>query len=500
MLFMHNIVKKNILLTLIILTVYITTAYYSSGYHFADEHYQIIEFANYKLGNIQSNQLAWEFNAKLRSSIQPWLTVILFKTMDCVGVYNHYTQMFILRLLSAFLSLFSIYLLYKSLVKRKIIDLNYRFLFLLLIFLLWFLPYISVRYSSETFSTSFFIIAISIYLIKEKLSILNYIIIGLFLGLAFLFRFQTGVLIFSFVVWLFFVEKQSVVKLFVIMLGGSVVVIFGVFLDYLFYNSFSLSLVNYFKFNILQSGASGFGTSPWWMFIKYFYKYPTYPLGFLIVISLIYFIIRYPKNLFTFLIVPFIVIHTIIPHKELRFLFPIAYFTPIIIFVFLTDAFKFIKHKRIIYKYVLITYISILIIINTVAIAAIGLKSTEAGLMKITEYIYNNYKGSVHIVSKEWSNPYNPFGLPMTYYITNNLSFSSFNENELPADSLFKSNSVNLLSVNKRYYYKNKQWLENKGFVLVQKGVPDWIMFFNKYQKGVEDFNISYLLELKYDK
>jgi len=489
---------KNILLTLLVVIVYSTTAYFSSGYHFADEHYQIIEFANYKLGNIESNQLAWEFNAKLRSSIQPWLTVVLFKSMESIGVDNHYTQMFLLRLLTAFLSIFSIYLLYIALIKRKIIDNNYKHLFLPLIFLLWFLPYISVRYSSETFSSSFFIIAISLYLKKEKLLSISYLIIGLFLGLSFLFQFQSGVLIFSFIVWLFFIEKQKIIKIIIIMVGLILAILFGSFLDYLFYDSFSIPLVNYLKFNILESGASNFGTSPWWMFIKYFYKYPTYPLGFLIVVSLVYFVIRYPKNLFTFLIVPFILIHTIIPHKELRFLFPIAYFTPIIIFVFVNDVYIFIKNKRTIYKYIISIYIAVLLVINTVGLVAIGLKSTETGLMKMSEYIYNNYRNeNVNIIAKNWCNPYNPFGLPMTYYITDNLSFVRIEDDTPINEFLYKDDCTNLLLVDKEYYTENKQLLEIKGFVLIKKGIPDWIMYLNKFQKGIDSKRLIYLLELK---
>jgi len=488
---------KNILLTLLIVIVYSTTAYFSSGYHFADEHYQIIEFANYELGNIESNQLAWEFNAKLRSSIQPWLTVVLIKTMENIGVVNHYTQMFLLRLLTAFLSLFSIYLLYIALIKRKIIDENYAHLFLPLIFLLWFLPYISVRYSSETFSASFFIIAISLYLKKEKLSNINYLIIGLFLGLAFVFRFQSGVLIFSLIIWLLFTEKQKITKLFTVFFGFIGVIVFSSYLDYLFYNSISFPVINYFKFNILQSGASEFGTSPWWMFIKFFYKYPTYPLGFLIVVSLIYFIVRYPKNLITFLIVPFILIHTIIPHKELRFLFPIAYFAPIIIFVFVIDVYKFIKDKNTIYKYILYAYIMVLLVINTVGLVVIGLKSTEIGRQEITKYIYDNYKGNVNIIAKDWYNPYNPFGLPMTYYITDNLSFKRIEADTPINKSLYKSDCKNLLLVDRGYYNKNKALLEKKGFVLKKKGVPNWVMFFNKFQKGIDNNKVIYLLEHK---
>ena len=155
-----NLNTKNILLILLILTVYITTAYFSSGYHHADEHYQIIEFANYKLGDIGEEQLPWEYKAKIRPAIQPWIATSIFKIADSLSITNNYTKVFILRLLTAFLTIFSLFIFYLSLKKRKIINSEYKYVFILLLFLLWFTPYIGVRFSSETWSANLFLIGI----------------------------------------------------------------------------------------------------------------------------------------------------------------------------------------------------------------------------------------------------------------------------------------------------------------------------------------------------
>lgn len=47
-----------IFLITLALIVFITVAYNSSGYHHEDEHYQLIEFANYKLGLLEKRPVS----------------------------------------------------------------------------------------------------------------------------------------------------------------------------------------------------------------------------------------------------------------------------------------------------------------------------------------------------------------------------------------------------------------------------------------------------------
>ena len=71
---------------LIAVVVNIITAIYSTGYYYADEHYQVIEFAGYKLGTHQPDELAWEFAYKLRPALQPAICYVLIKTASALGI------------------------------------------------------------------------------------------------------------------------------------------------------------------------------------------------------------------------------------------------------------------------------------------------------------------------------------------------------------------------------------------------------------------------------
>ena len=90
------------------LLIFCTTACNSHGYFHGDEHYQIIEFAGVKLGTHQSSELAWEFSEKLRPSLQTTLVFFIISILKIINVINPYTQLFILRLITA---LFAIYVI-----------------------------------------------------------------------------------------------------------------------------------------------------------------------------------------------------------------------------------------------------------------------------------------------------------------------------------------------------------------------------------------------------
>ena len=139
---------------------YILTAWFSSGYIHLDEQYQIIEFAGYWNGWNQANELTWEFDSQIRSSIQPFLGASIFRFCEWINVTNPFHQAFVLRLLTVVFSLFSIQFFIKScrfLVSQKLWK-----TFVLLSYFIWFLPYINVRFSSETWSGLFLLLAIGL--------------------------------------------------------------------------------------------------------------------------------------------------------------------------------------------------------------------------------------------------------------------------------------------------------------------------------------------------
>ena len=192
---MHNMEDKSIyLISAIILLI---TALFSVGYHQFDEHFHLLEFAGLKLGLTQGNDLAWEYHYQTRAAIQPAIVVLVYSLLSLVKITNPFTIAIFLRVLSGLISFLSIHLFYRV-YRREIEDVLLQKWFLLLSFLLWFAVYNNVRFSAENWSGSIFLIAYSLFFLRESESRVQYLLIGILFGLAFLFRYQVGLLIAGF--------------------------------------------------------------------------------------------------------------------------------------------------------------------------------------------------------------------------------------------------------------------------------------------------------------
>ena len=85
--------------------VHIAAAWLNGGFLNADEHYQIIEFAQYKLGYQSASALAWEFQERMRPALQPWLAASIIRSCRAVGVASPFLIAFALRMLSTALNI-----------------------------------------------------------------------------------------------------------------------------------------------------------------------------------------------------------------------------------------------------------------------------------------------------------------------------------------------------------------------------------------------------------
>lgn len=114
------------------------------------------------------------------------------------------------------------------------------------------------------------------------------------------------------------------------MFGILLMVLIGVLVDRWFYGEWTLSAWNYFDQNILLDKVSTFGVKPWWWYITEILEKGIPPFSLLYVGSFFLLIFYKPKSPLTWSILPFIIVHSLIGHKEIRFVFPIIGFVSII--------------------------------------------------------------------------------------------------------------------------------------------------------------------------
>jgi len=266
------------------LIVFLVTAYFSIGHHQSDEHYQILEFAQYKLGHINGNDLPWEFHEKMRPSMQPWIAFLSIKCLNFIKITNPFTITILFRMVSALFLWLAITSLSKVICEKYFPEKKWSVFFYCCALLLWFVPYTSVRFSSENYSAAFLLFGLY-FLLREHKSYWSFFCIGALFGLSVLFRYQLGIAIFGIFLWLFFKAGITIPKLIPLFVSFLVIIAVGVYLDYLFYNELVFTSFNYLKLNLIEGKSSNFGTSPWWYYLFNFLLFAIPPISLILLVS-----------------------------------------------------------------------------------------------------------------------------------------------------------------------------------------------------------------------
>ncbi len=492
--------KNNLLLIVISLAsiLYVITAYNSIGFHHADEHYQIIEFARLKLGINTPSDLPWEFKAQIRPTLQPLICFYFFEAFEMLEINDPYSQAFLLRVFSALFAIITISFFVKS-TRNFFKNDTLRLVYYLLSFFLWFIPFISVRFSSETWAGLLFLLALAVFGNHSKRKT-KALIIGFILGLSFLFRFQMGFAILGFGLWLLIIKRPGLNYFLKMGLGFLSIIILGAAIDFWFYGELVFTPWNYFYVNIIDGAASGFGTSPWYFYLINLFKAPSYFIGIPIFISFVMLLISDRKSYLVWIVLSFFICHSIVLHKEIRFLFPIVFLFPLILmrsYVQLLETISRSFYQKI-FKYSLTL---IFTIVNVLGLIAMAQKPAGIGRMEITSYIHNNFKTeNINLIFSSWANPYDPWhSLPLKFYEEKYLTSSGINSLCELNDSLLQVDAVNLLVIrkmNKANAKCFKELLESR-FTFKMQSVPEWIERLNNYYGGFENKSILELYHIE---
>ena len=251
-------------------------------------------------------------------------------TLNAIGITDPYTQLTILRILLGLLMFIVFNLLafhYFGNGPRK------TFLFVLLLMnFSWVLPYTRTLFCAEMMSSVFFFGTLLLYETK-KYKWNNFwfpLFIGFLFCLAFYFRLQIATLLLGFGIWLVFFEKRYK-HILPIALGFGIGLLFNVLLDYGYYNMWIFTPYEYYNVNINEGRASQFGTSSFWRYIGLIILVSPAPLFSIVLFyyGIKSFFKKYANPVFLSTVL-FIIIHSMIGHKEERFMFPIFNALPLV--------------------------------------------------------------------------------------------------------------------------------------------------------------------------
>ncbi len=472
------------------LFVFLVTSFFSVGYYHPDEHFQILEFSNYKLGNTAAADLPWEFHNKIRPALLPAFGYIIIRIINTLNVYDPFIYALILRIISALLSWFVLTGICTAVLK-EFSSPESKKLFLFLSFFLWFIPFISVRFSSENYSAITFLGAVYFILkvtnnegTKKKSEL---IWAGLLLGLSFFFRFQIAFAILGLLIWLLFIYKFDLKHFLLIIFASFVAIAFCIYVDFWFYESFVLTPYNYFVSNIIENKAADWGTTPWWNYFSLFLQHAIPPLSIVLLLLFITGLYKNKKDVFSWCILLFLLGHFVVGHKEIRFLFPVAF-----CFIYLTakgiDYFiinrKFQKISRSVYLLSAVINIPLLLVIMIIP---------ARQPMKYFNFLYHYAQKNETILLCKEKSIYSMVGLNTNFYKPASVKCIVLNSDQEVSHYLkeYQPDSILILertfsTVLKYDGYSNKT---------IYCALPKWITYinYNDWLSGVGIWKIQKL-------
>ncbi len=448
------------------LLLILVASWFSYGFYQFDEYYQVTELVSYKLGKTPESELAWEYHQRIRPWLQPGVYYVAARAMMAVGIDNPFTLSFAFRLMSGVCSwgaivslMLSAYALFRDDGQRRIA--------VVLLALLWMIPYQAVRTSSESMSGNFLALGVAALVLgssgeltKRRFPISALALAGLSFGLAFEFRYQIAFAVAGTVLWVWLATErknqslplpwgegpgegtprkkrlpgivrttwQSKLKgalelppflnVAVVLTAVAAPIALGALVDRWGYGEWTLAPWNYFHVNIVEHKADEFGTDPFYGYLYLFNGGLLAPITLLWTLAAGMTWWRFPRHVVTLTTLPFVLVHSLVAHKEVRFLFPMALIAaPMFVLAFVPAAEESLKPRwlgwfwrrrwswgaKLIYG------------ANLIALV-VGCVTARRPGVELQKYIYDHYGADCHAYLLGKKDPYQNVGVNMYFY------------------------------------------------------------------------------------
>ncbi len=296
-----------------------------------DEHFQILEFAWARAGLSPLADLPWEWGARIRPTLQPSLALGLLSVLRGLGLDSPFLWVLLLRFASLAAAL-AVLLGVAAHAAPALTRAGRQTLWTTSL-LLWFLPLFLGRFSSEnlgglTLAAAILLVAGSGPARRRDAGA------GVLLGLSFLFRYQMALAIVPVLAWAALRKddggRREVARAASMALVAAGVVAAGAVVDAWFYGEWVLAPWNYFRVNLMEGMAAHFGTSLWHFYLVRTPVFMAPPLGIALFALALAGVATRPRSPWSWAAVTFLVGHSLIGHKEDRFLVPLVYMLPVL--------------------------------------------------------------------------------------------------------------------------------------------------------------------------
>ncbi|MFY8128462.1 MAG: hypothetical protein ACOVMM_08780 [Chitinophagaceae bacterium] len=329
--------------------IQLITSYTAVGYYHPDQHFQIIEFSGHQLGVPNGTNYIWELKAQIRSTVQVYMFSGFSSICNLLSITDPFVKTTILRIITGIL----LWLLFNTiaLIISKQLDKRSAFWLVFIVNFSWFFPYIRSLFSSEIISSLVFF-ATAFWYSKRQFVAATFqiIIVGFLFAIAFYLRFQFAFGLIGF--GLYVLLQKQYKHILPLLVGFILGVVFNTYLDYLFYKQWVCTPYLYYTVNITQGKAAEFGQDGFTFYIGVLLtEFTILPISIYLFWHWIKQSVINFNNVFVLTVLFFVVGHSLISHKEQRFMFPAIMAMPFIVATALGKVAELYYHTKTIIKY-----------------------------------------------------------------------------------------------------------------------------------------------------
>lgn len=297
-----------------------------------EEYLQVVEFASLKLGRTAAGELTWEYGARIRGWMQPGLYVAVVRAAEAFGIDRPLMQLFLLRVVTGAVSWASLWMLIAA-GRRWVADEADRRKLYLIAALLWLLPYLGVRTSSETMSAAMICIGVALLAWREDIAaparrLAFAALAGFAFGLCFEVRYGSVVLAVGAAAAFLRNSQGRLLLLLGLTFGGVLALALGVLADKWGYGEIAFPALSYIEQNFVAGKANSFGTAPFFAYLYIPLGHAMAPVALALVAATLIAIVRRPRNPLVWSAALYIAVLSLTAHKEARFVFPMTSFLP----------------------------------------------------------------------------------------------------------------------------------------------------------------------------
>jgi GPI mannosyltransferase 3 len=404
----------------------LAAAWWCTGFIQADEHFQVLEFAGARLGLSRYSDLPWEYAARARSWLLPAIAAMLRRGMIGAGHDDPFVAAFLLRAMSGALYLAAVWRFARATTRWFTSRTQWRVAVAIGLGV-WFVPVVAARFSADSWSGSLFFLGFAT-LVRlndgETCGAWEIFLAGIAFGLAFVTRFQVLLLDAGAVAWLLWSGAGSRRVWSLLVAGGLVALAAGAAIDAWGYGAISFPLWNYYLAQFPGGVLAKYAFEPqWWWYVPAVIWKAGWPAGVALVAGFAGLCVHRRVPALLWVMVPFVLFHSFITHKEVRFFFPMLVAVPYVIVLGLGTWWP----AAFVARHAVATRIAaaLLIAANTAAFAA-RLWMPMEPRVAVQETIYRSDLRTVIAVGA--SDPYDWWGLRTNWYRPSGLRYLQVSE------------------------------------------------------------------------